>query len=133
MSSTGPPHGDSSAARRVTDAAVAAIKALRFTLCLCGAWGLCRTWGLCRAWGLRRAWGFAELSDDLSNRSVAFFNQMESAAIVLEVHFLVIETHLVRDGRVNVAAVMPVLHCLIANLIGRAVHRPALDAAAREP
>src|ERR1700684_4592995 len=112
MSSTGPPHCESLAARRAREAAVAAIKALRFTSCLCGTCD------------------YTELSNNLPNRPIAFFNQMERAAIVLEFHCLIIEAHLVHDCRVNVAAVMPVLYSFIASLIGRAMYRPALDAAA---
>src|SRR5438105_8418619 len=58
---------------------------------------------------------------------------MEGPAENGNIHFLMVQPQLVKDGRVEVAAIVRVLHCPLADLVGCAVHYAALHSAACEP
>ena len=55
------------------------------------------------------------------------------ASAVSKRQFLVIESHLVQDRRVQVVEVDRVFDDRLTDFVGRAVHRSFFDAAAREP
>jgi hypothetical protein len=50
---------------------------------------------------------------------------VERAAVQTEVHFLVVQAHLLEDGGLQIADVMGILSSTIADLIGRATDASA--------
>src|SRR5271154_6219242 len=75
----------------------------------------------------------ATLSQNFFDRPIAFFHQFHRSPNDLEFHLLVVESELLKNGRVQIAVIMPFLDRCVAHLVGGAVDGAALDAAAGQP
>src|SRR4051812_44921935 len=75
----------------------------------------------------------SDLTQNRANRTVTLFNQLKCAPIEPVLHLFIIQPRLMSDRRMQVAAIVAMLHRLIPHIVRSPVNRATLNPRAREP
>src|SRR5262249_55944973 len=81
----------------------------------------------------RRGANAQHLAQDRLDWSLAFFHQPHGPAEHRDFHFLVVQSHLMKNRSVQIAVIMTILDSFVTHLIRRAVAGPAPYSPAGEP